>query len=299
MNYIGIPLFHWHQSGERIKDLPEWVFLLPVEQNMLEVENCTVRLKPPLKWAGGKRWILKYLKPYWIKSGRDRLVEPLCGGLAVALGLLPQHALLNDINTHLINFYCWLKKGLLIDLQMKNDQDYYYSCRERFNILIAEGKADSSEAAQLFYYLNRTGYNGLCRFNKKGFFNVPYGRYRKINYRQDFDEYKKAFAGWDFSAVDFEDLNIKPKDFIYADPPYDVQFTSYTAQGFGWQDQIRFAHWLAERPCPVVASNQATERIVELYSDLGFKLSFIEGPRLISCDGKRSPAREILALKNF
>lgn len=256
-------------------------------------------LKPPLKWAGGKRWIVKHVEPLWQKSGSKKLIEPLCGGLAVALGLLPRYAHLNDLNTHLINFYRWLKKGLVIQLKMENDQDLYYAYRERFNQLIDSGASESSEAASLFYYLNRTGYNGLCRFNKKGYFNVPFGRYKVINYRYDFTDYRGLLISWEFSALDFEKLEPAAADFTYADPPYDVQFTSYTAHGFSWEDQIRFARWLAQLKGPVVVSNQATARIVELYEELGFNLRLLEGPRMISCTGNRTPAGEILATLNI
>jgi DNA adenine methylase len=265
--------------------------------NQAEVPLRT--LKPPLKWAGGKRWIVKHVEPLWQKSGSKKLIEPLCGGLAVALGLLPRCAHLNDLNTHLINFYRWLKKGLVIQLKMENDQDLYYAYRERFNQLIDSGASESSEAASLFYYLNRTGYNGLCRFNKKGLFNVPFGRYKLINYRHDFTDYRDLLISWEFSALDFEKLEPAAADFTYADPPYDVQFTSYTALGFSWEDQIRFARWLAQLKGPVVVSNQATARIVELYEELGFNLRLLEGPRMISCTGNRTPAGEILATLNI
>src|SRR5579883_3275964 len=116
-------------------------------------------LRPPLKWAGGKRWQIPYLVPLWSKHASRRLVEPFCGGLAVALSLEPKRALLNDINPHVINFYRWLKRGLVVTLPMKNDERAYYRHREQFNELLACGEGESSEAAALFYYLNRTGYN--------------------------------------------------------------------------------------------------------------------------------------------
>src|SRR5688572_8530025 len=139
---------------------------------MLAVERTPLR--PPLKWAGGKRWLVPLLRAYWESHSRRRLVEPLCGGLAVALGLQPETALLNDLNPHNVNFYRWLKSGLYIDLEMANDEVLYYRHRERFNQLINAGESESKEAAELFYYLNRTGYNGLCRFNRKGEYNVPF-----------------------------------------------------------------------------------------------------------------------------
>lgn len=256
-------------------------------------------VRPPLKWAGGKRWQLSELEPLWFLHQERRLVEPFCGGLAVATGLMPERALLNDINPHVINFYEWLKRGLSISFEMKNDEKHYYRCRERFNELLQSDRGKTVEAAGLFYYLNRTGYNGLCRFNSKGRFNVPFGRYTHIGYRPDFAEYKSAFAKWEFTNTDFERIAVADDDFIYADPPYDVEFTHYSQGGFGWEEQERAAEWLSKHRGPVVLSNQATPRIVKLYRALKFNLKFVDAPRRISCTGDRSPAPEVLAVRNM
>ena len=256
-------------------------------------------VRPPLKWAGGKRWQLPYLEPLWKPHRHRRLVEPFCGGLAVATGLVPNRGLLNDINPHVINFYDWLKCGLQISFEMKNDQDDYYEARKRFNELLVAGGGRTADAAGLFYYLNRTGYNGLCRFNSKGEFNVPFGRYTNIGYKSDFSEYKKAFVHWTFTNLDFERLELLPEDFVYADPPYDVEFTQYSKGGFGWEEQVRAAEWLSRHKGPVVLSNQATARIVKLYRSLKFTLKFREAPRRISCTGDRTPAAEVLAVRNI
>lgn len=255
-------------------------------------------LRPPLKWAGGKRWQLPLLRPIWEAHGHRRLVEPFCGGLAVALGLNPQLALLNDVNPHLINFYRHVRKGLVIEMELRNSARAYYRGRTRFNRLLRDGAAGSREAAALFYYLNRTGYNGLCRFNQSGGFNVPFGRYRRIAYRTDFRAYREAFSHFTFRNVDFERLKLEPGDFVYADPPYDVPFTHYSRGGFSWADQERTARWLSEHPGPVVLVNQATPRIRELYAGLGYVLIEHPAPRMISCTGDRAPAREVLATRN-
>ena len=97
----------------------------------------TAPLAPPLKWAGGKRWQVPILEPLWRPHAHRRLVEPFCGGLAVALGLRPERALLNDVNPHLIAFYRWLQRGLRIDLPLENDETLYYAHRVRFNALLA------------------------------------------------------------------------------------------------------------------------------------------------------------------
>jgi len=272
---------------------------------------ATTPLRPPLKWAGGKRWLVPLLRPYWETHSARRLVEPLCGGLAVSLGLMPEHALLNDVNPHNINFFRWLRTGLTVDIEMANEEGLYYRHRTKFNDVIAQTdcsrSSDSSAAqgaksklaAELFYYLNRTGYNGLCRFNRKGEFNVPFGRHATINYVRDFSAYVPTLADWDFRHGDFEDLPLEPDDFIYADPPYDVEFTQYTKEGFGWDGQVRLARWLARHPGPVVLSNQATPRILALYRQLGFRLRKEAAPRMISCNGDRTPAVEVIATRNL
>jgi DNA adenine methylase len=111
--------------------------------------------RPPLKWAGGKRRQVPHLLPLWEPHVRSRFVEPFAGGLAVTLGLLPDRALLNDANPHLINFYRWLQKGLTTDLKMENNERLFYRHRMRFNELVADGGEDTAEGAALFYYLNR------------------------------------------------------------------------------------------------------------------------------------------------
>jgi len=256
-----------------------------------------VTLKPPLKWAGGKRWLVPHLATIWSDYSDRRYVEPFCGGLAVVLGLRPARALLNDVNPHLINFYRHLQNGMQLQIEMRNDEQLFYRHRERFNRLIQNGGARRREAAELFYYLNRTCFNGLCRFNKGGEFNVPFGTYTTINYATDLGEYAEALKQWVFTSDDVEGVKIEDTDFIYADPPYDAEFTTYSPGGFSWDDQQRTAELLAKHPGPVVISNQATPRIVALYEELGFELSYLAGPRRISCTGDRTAAREVLAIK--
>jgi DNA adenine methylase len=256
-------------------------------------------MSPPLKWAGGKRWQVPHLRKFWDRESHRRLVEPFCGGRAVALGLQPEEALLNDANPHLINFYEWLKSGLRISIEMANDAELFYAHRERFNQLLRAGKGGTREAASLFYYLNRTGYNGLCRFNRSGEFNVPFGRYAKINYRRSFVDYRPLFKTWDFSRASFDQILLRPDDFVYADPPYDVVFTQYSKGGFSWDEQVRTAEWLAKHRGPVVLANQATPRIMKLYRGLGYKLVKLSGPRRISCTGDRTERGSPGALRNL
>ncbi len=265
----------------------------------LKTQNDDI-LPPPLKWAGGKRWLVGTLAPLFAAHREKRLVEPFAGGMAVTLGLAPTRALVNDINPHLINFYQQIKRSLTIqDEELRNEREFYFARRTRFNQLIAEGAAQTAEAAAIFYYLNRTGFNGLCRFNSKGGFNVPFGRYNKISYLQDFSRYTNLFKQWEFSCLDFEKLPVAKDDILYLDPPYDVQFTKYSREDFTWKDQERLVAWLSSLTNPIAVSNQATDRVLELYEKAGFTIRKVSGPRRISCTGDREPAVEMLALKNI
>jgi DNA adenine methylase len=217
----------------------------------------------------------------------------------MALGLRPERALLNDANPHLINFYRWIADGLRPSIQMRNDEALFYRHRDRFNHLVRAGRHDAREAAELFYYMNRTAYNGLCRFNSDGEFNTPFGQYKKINYASNFGAYRDIFAGWEFAAVDFAALRFQDDDFVYADPPYDVEFTAYAQGGFTWDDQVRTAETFAAHPGPVILVNQRTPRIEALYRKLGFTVTELRAPRRISCNGDRTPAKEIFATRNL
>jgi DNA adenine methylase len=258
-----------------------------------------VAVRPPLKWAGGKRWQVPHLLPIWKPHSHRRLVEPFCGGLAVALGLKPKAALLNDANLHLVNFYRCLKRGLDPAIVMQNDKTLFYRHRERFNALVRSDMAESDEAAALFYYMNRTAYNGLCRFNSRGEFNAPFGQYKAIRYATNFDAYSEAFAAWDFTSGDFAAVPLDRHDFVYADPPYDVEFTTYSRGGFSWDDQVRTAEVLAKHPGPVILVNQATPRVETLYRELGYRIGYLDGPRRISCNGDRTAAKEVFATRNL
>ncbi len=269
------------------------------EGHTRDVDSRSLPLTPPLKWAGGKRWLLPHVEPIWRQHSDRRYVEPFCGGLAVAFGLQPERALLNDVNPHLINFYRQVSRALSWEIEARYDRKLFYAHRARFNQLIANGSARTKEAAQLFYYLNRTCFNGLCRFNRGGEFNVPFGQYKRINYARDFHAYRRLFRRWKFANKDLAQLPIARGDFIYADPPYDVEFTTYSAGGFSWDDQVRTAELLARHRGPVLLSNQATQRVVDLYRRLGFDLKFLDAPRRISCNGNRAAAREVLASRNL
>jgi DNA adenine methylase len=141
----------------------------------------------------------------------------------------------------------------------------------------------------------------LYRVNRRDKFNVPIGSYSYIDYKREFGLHQRVLlnANCEFMTGDFADVTLRSDDFVYADPPYDQTFDQYTAARFSWDDQQRLAYWLAQHSGPVVASNLATPRIIALYEHLGFTLTYLNAPRKISCNGNRTPAREMLATRNL
>ncbi len=273
----------------------------PHIEGVLFSKNGEKMAKILLKWAGGKRWIVPLLAPVMKKYESYQFVELFAGGAAVSFSLELKRVLLNDKNPHLMNFYRQIQRGVNIfsvGITFENDKEVFYENRKMFNELVAQKKENTPEAAALFYYLNKTAYNGLMRFNSKGFFNTPFGKYKSINYTFDVESYAELFKKWKFTNEDFEKVKIPKKAVVYADPPYDVEFTHYNAGGFTWKDQVRLVEYLCTLDNPLILSNQATKRIVDLYASHGFDLLFKEAPRFISCDGNRKKAMEVIAYKN-
>lgn len=257
------------------------------------------KTSPPIKYPGGKRFLVDHVKLLWEHSKCRRLVEPFSGGMAISLGIAPKRALVNDINPHVINFYRAVQSGFRINIEMENDERFYYEMRSRFNDLIFANQHETNLAASIFYYLNRTCFNGLIRFNKSGLFNVPFGRYKKINYVRAFPDVEKTIKNWKLVCGDFSKIRINKTDFLYVDPPYDVEFRNYSGNDFQWEEQERLVKHLSKYDCPIIISNQATDRVVNLYENSGYKVFFIDAPRMISCNGDRTRAQEVLATRNY
>lgn len=256
-------------------------------------------LRPCIRYAGGKTWLADTMIAFSKENPTNRFVEPFAGGMAISLAVRHPVTIINDINPHVINLYRQIKNGLDLKIRMENSASCYKQNRERFNELIKEGDIRSAEAAQLFFYLNKTGFNGLSRFNKRGLFNVPFGKYESINYGKGFESYRNQFSSWEFSDNDFEKIVIGDNDFTFIDCPYDDSFVSYSSEGFTWEDQQRTALWASKLSGPVVSTNLSTDRVVEMYRDLGFLVRFMKARRSISCKGdNRKPVLEMIAVKN-
>lgn len=258
------------------------------------------RLAPLVKWPGGKTTIAPLIAEHYDRH--LRYVSLFAGGLGDVMTIGPDRASINDYWGPIVNLYQQIQNGLEA-IAYEGTEDRYYLARDEFNSQLGES---TPETANLLYYLLRTGYNGLVRTNKKGELNVPFGKPAKGDhkYLTDFSEYRAAFANWEFTNLDFAEVAIAPDDFIYADPPYDPVTASGKSfkysSGFDWNDQVRLVHFLASKSNPTVVSNHATDRIVELYSDLGFTITTFTKTRAINCkgDGRKVGAIEMLAFRN-
>lgn len=264
-------------------------------------------MRPFLKWAGGKYRIVDRIKEV-LPEGR-RLVEPFVGSGTVFLNTDFQNYLLADINSDLIILYQVLQEqGLkFIDYCEKffspenNSKENFYEYRETFN-----NTSDKVLKSALFLYLNRHCFNGLCRYNSKGEFNVPFGRYKKPYFpRREMEFFHEKSKVVNFICADFEEImsSLAPGDVVYCDPPYvplsdTANFTSYSAEKFNQEQQAiltRLAENLAEKGVPVIISNHETKFTLSQYqkaSIISFRVQ-----RHISCNGaKRDKANELLAI---
>ncbi len=274
---------------------------------MAQIHHPTNRVRPPLKWAGSKYQILDYIRKH-LPSGK-RLIEPFVGSGAVFCNTRFDNFLLNDVNHDLIDFYRRLQtdgKDFITYAQSffrpeNNSEEAYYRLRETFN-----STTEKHLKAALFLYLNRFGYNGLCRYNSKGKNNVPFGRYTKPYFPQKELEFfieksrTAIFTCEDFSTVMHQ---AQAGDVIYCDPPYvplstTANFTAYAAAGFAEAEQIRLAELaeqMSNQGITVLISNHYTPFTRKIYGQAR-KHSF-DVRRMISCNGsQRAMAQEILAV---
>jgi len=256
--------------------------------------------KPFLKWAGGKSQLLDLVRDLWLPYRNRPYQDLTLGAGSIPLALRPKEVHANDINPHLMACFATLKSGKdLFNPEYKNFEADYYKLREKFNSLSKdESSAALVERSKLFYYLNRHCFKGLCRFNSKGKFNIPYGNYKRPIYDIDFSTHKKAVAKWHLSSLDFSSVPLIPGAFLVADPPYDGTFTKFSGD-FTWENQEYLARILSRHDAPTVAFNAATDRIDNLYSKLGFKAIATHEKRMIAANGNRDSVECRMFLKGF
>lgn len=280
--------------------------------------------KPFLKWAGNKFRVLPHLIPHI--GNPKRYCEPFGGSLSVALNTSAEQYILNDVNKDLVSIYQ--------NLMNPNDDNFIKYCKELFTTENNTREAyadfvkhfnqatDSVERARLFIYLNRHCFNGLSRYNKKGDFNVPYGRefkdketgekyiqdaYFPLEEMMNFRMYFLTKQLVRFTSLSFEDSSLyedlEAGDVVYFDPPYvpasdTANFTSYATDGFTHNQQVQLAQLaesLAAKGIRVIVSNHDTPVTQELYKNA--TIYPIQVTRTIAAKGSsRKKASELIAV---
>ncbi|HEM4275428.1 TPA: DNA adenine methylase [Streptococcus suis] len=261
-------------------------------------------LQPFTKWTGGKRQLLSVIKSL-MPDQYNNYFEPFVGGGALFFDLAPKKAYINDFNSELINCYLQIKKNpqILIELlakhQENNSKEYYLDLRSADRDSRIDKMTDVERAARIMYML-RVDFNGLYRVNSKNQFNVPYGRYKnpKIVDGELLLSISKYLNDNDIHILnkDFEEAveDVRVGDFVYFDPPYiplseTSAFTSYTHEGFSYEDQVRLRDTfmkLDEKGAYVMLSNSSSPIVEELYKD--FYIHKVEATRT---NGAKSSSR--------
>lgn len=294
------------------------------------------KVKPFLKWAGGKGQLLSEIENYYpFENGEiTKYAEPFVGGGAVLFDILSKYDLkevyIGDINAELINCYRVVRDRideLVLMLQtMQNDfvpmntddrKEYYLAKRNRFNNLKITGKDNLNiEKAALMIFLNKTCFNGLFRVNKRGLFNVPMGSYKNplICDEENLRAVSEKLQNVTIVCGDYRksDDFIDDSTFVYFDPPYrpitdTASFTAYTENLFNDKEQIelaRFVDAMDKKGAKIVVSNSDPKNsnseddfFDNIYSD--YTIKRVEATRMINCNSEARGKIKELLISNF
>lgn len=261
-----------------------------------------------LKWAGGKIKLLPKLREIGIEEG-NRFIEPFVGSGVVSLNMPHNEIIIGDSNRALINLWqeLFTKKEIVLNaartyfVERYNEEGMYYDVREEFN----RNQLGWNAACQ-FLYLNRHCFNGLCRFNSKGEFNVPYGRYKTVYFPEaELKHAAEVAKRMTIKHEGFYDIFslVKKGDMVYCDPPYlpaqKNGFVKYDRGGFTLQSHkvlAQMAKEASEEGATVIISNNDTDDAEVLYRDAD-ETYFIDVQKNISCKGDgRKKQREVIAV---
>ncbi len=230
-------------------------------------------LHPLIKWSGGKKDEIKHFEKY-IPKDFDTYLEPFVGGGSVFFHLRPEKAIINDIHPELIAFYKAIKDGnsqKIYDFfeQNPNNPETYYKIREED--CLPDGTLEENElyTACRFYYLRKTCFRGMSRYNKKGKFNIPFGKYKNINYSSLLNpEYKDVLSNTEIYKESFEwvfeNFNDE-KNFMFLDPPYDSPFTDYGYCKFDRENHRVLANYFKTTNIRCMIILGKTDFIMDLY----------------------------------
>ena len=258
-------------SGKKKAAVLELLAATEQPQNVLvplsvaPVQQQEHHLKPLVKWSGGKadeiKTFLKHIPAF------ETYVEPFVGGGALYFYLNPQKAVINDIHPDLIKLYKAIGSGKRAELKAfmtahPNKEEEYYKVREIV-------PSDDTEAAAQFYYLRKTCFRGMLRYNSSGKFNIPYGKYKTIQYSElDNPAYEMLLGRTTILNGSFKDVFAQcdtPEHFIFLDPPYDSVFTDYGYCSFGREEHEELAKLFKASKAKCLMIIGETDYITQLY----------------------------------
>jgi len=230
--------------------------------------NEIKHLKPLIKWSGGKSDEIKMFEKYFPKH-YTKYIEPFVGGGSVYFYLNPVNAIISDVHSELIDLYKSIGDGKGQEIydfmkQSPNDENTYYKVRDEMKI------NDALDTAKRFYYQRKTCFRGMLRYNKNGKFNIPFGRYKTINYSEIMNkDYETLLGrteilnkGFDYIFENYNDEN----NFMFLDPPYDSEFTDYGYCQFGKEEQKKLALLFKNTKIKCLMVIGKTKFIEELYN---------------------------------
>ena len=276
-------------------------------------------IKPFLKWAGGKRQLLTDIIKCLPKDIHNYTYhEPFIGAGALFFKLQPQKAIINDCNEQLILTYNVIKENvndlvtLLKNYHKNNNEEYYYKIRNMDRDLAQFNALTNIEKAARLIFINKTCFNGLYRVNSRGFFNVPYGKYKnpviceEVVLRQISDYLNSGEINIENSDFEQAVSTADKKSFIYFDPPYHspdkTNFTGYQANGFDENEQERLRNvmiQMTERGAKCLLSNSDTAFIRKLYYHDLFDIVSVQAKRTINADSAGRGAVNEVLIKNW
>lgn len=283
-NSMAVPVMRW--IGKRIIE------------RLSKTTTPSVRIKPFLKWAGGKFGVIDDLLAHMPHG--HRLIEPFAGGGSIFLNAGFDEAIVSDACQDLILTYQVMQREplALIDkanvmFREGNNPEYFDDIKVRFN----RRDMTQMERAAAFIYLNRHCYNGLMRYNRQGEFNVGFGKYRQPYFPlAELEAFSAVASRCTFAVADCNDTVALAEegDVVFCDPPYEPMpgksgFTNYSGQSFRFDDQVRLAQSLKaahQRGASVVITNSGAPAIRELYTSMGFDVRPLRARRSISCTGE-------------
>jgi DNA adenine methylase len=266
-----------------------------------------VAIKPFLKWAGGKTQLLSELHKY-VPNNFNKYIEPFIGGGAMFFSLNPNESIIADSNEELVITYRQIKDAVEEIIQhletFEHNEEFYYNIRS-----LDPNKLEHSYRAARLIYLNKTCFNGLYRVNKKGQFNVPYGKGNGSFLNEEVLRNASEFLA-DTTIINSDYLDVLNEfatdgDFIFLDPPYYPvgkysDFKRYTKEFFYHEDQVRLKEEfdrLVNIGCKVVLTNSDHEVILDLYSD--YQIDIIETRRMISSNSKTRKGKDIIVVGGY